>query len=387
MTKDITQPEVLAPEKKNHARYSPSKLDDLSRCIRFKYKETPKDDEDDSSDAASEGTLMHKAAETGNLAGLSQEQALQVTKALEYVDGLKASDEFSEDLSEVPLRLEGLTYGTADRVLISKNAPRYAHVVDYKFGRLDGEHAYQVRTYGAALLEANPTVERVLLHVVAPRVGDPEPPIEAGRELVGQVRGELEALYARIDDPWEPATPDAELCSRCARASRCPAFNSNVVAVARNIGLPMPSTFSPGNLVTPVDRAIAQTIARALMAWGEQVIDRNNDYVAQGGAMLPGYKEVSRSTGFSIPVDNRISAYNALQASGWQLDDLLANSKLSIGKLAAMLAERDGLDEGEVKGDLLAALGELATEGRTRYLQKVKKCSDVDLLSRLVLEQ
>jgi hypothetical protein len=380
-------PEVLAPEKKSHARYSPSKLDDLSRCIRFKYKEQKVDEDEDPTDAATEGTLMHKAAETGNLAGLSREQAFQVQKALDYVEGLKASDEFSGDSKEARVLLKDLTYGTADRVLISAKAPRYAHVIDYKFGRLDGEHAFQVRTYGAGIMEEHTYLERALLHVVAPRIGDPEPPIEAGRDLVTQVRGELERLYEKIDDPWEPATPDAELCSRCARASKCPAFNSNVVTVARNVGLPMPSTFSPGMLVTPVDRARAHTIARALKEWAEQVIDANNAFVAQGGAMLPGYKEIQRSTGWSIPVDNRLSAYDALQAVGMDMKDLLAQSKLSIGKLAAMLAERSGTDEGEVKGDILSALGDLAVEGRTRYLQKVKKCSDVDLLSRLELEQ
>ena len=66
-----------------HHKYGPSTLDSLSLCVRFKFRARDVDD------AADEGTLLHKAFETGDLRGLTDEQASCVRTIRDYVDALK----------------------------------------------------------------------------------------------------------------------------------------------------------------------------------------------------------------------------------------------------------------------------------------------------------
>lgn len=368
---------------KQHARYSPSTLDSLTKCLRFRYNET-------NDDAANEGTELHKAFETGNLAGLNDEQKLAVTKARDYVATLKISDGgpgMWSDLSEERVELKGLTFGTADRVLINRTAGVF-HVIDAKFGRLSSDHDMQVRTYAAALYEKlaaeDPEKQWTAnTHVVAPRLNLIDHQAFDAAELYAEIRQQIVALYARLDDPFLPPTPHEDLCAKCARASKCPALGIVVREAASCAGLPVPATFAPNALVSEKDRAIAQVLAGALINWGEQVKKLNAEYVQQGGS-IEGFKLVTRSNGLRVAQEHTTAAVAALTVSGISQDLILDNCTLSIPKLAQAWADQQGTDAADAKDHIRSVLGELAQEGSSAFLQKQKRISDNAQLALLL---
>lgn len=391
---------------KQHARYSPSKLDSLARCVRFRYIER----EDDS---ANEGTLLHEACERESLEGLNEEQRNAVTTVIDYVRVILSTEGGPEnwhDLREVRLRLGDLTYGHADRVLIHKEKP-IAHVMDWKFTRIAGDHTFQVKTYGAALVsEINggvmspirdrvrhttfvfenapipttlpcPELETVTTHVVAPRLHEPTVREYTASVLYDDVVATIDKLYARIDDPWTPPAPGEGLCDLCARAATCPALTAVVLATAPQIGLPLPSAFAPEAMTTVKDRAIAQVLAGALENWADQIKKNNTAYVEAGG-QIPGFKMVERSTGMRVD-QGRMGEALDLAAEKYGREAVQASVSLSISKLAKNVSEVTGSPESQIKGEIQELLGERITEGQTRFLMKTKRTSDAALVKQI----
>lgn len=363
-----------------HALYGPSAIDSLSLCVRFRYN-------DSDNDAADEGTLMHKAFETGNLAGLDDEQKQCVEAARVYVDSLKyeGGAEPSEwtDLAEVRLELKGLTFGTSDRLLVNEKR-KSAHVVDFKATRRESSHGWQLRTYGACAVERYPFLEKVTTHIVAPRLREPEREEYGAAKLLADVREHIERLYARIADPAEPPTPDEDLCCKCANAATCPALGRSVAAVARGVSLPLPDAFSPDAIVSLRDRAFAQVLAGAMINWGEQVKKNNAAFVEETGTDIPGFRRSKRSTGLRVPKENVPAAADALRdAFGMSVRDVLSCCGITVGDVIARVALTQGVPEAEAKDMVRGALAELAVEGSCQFLAKEKRVSDAALLINL----
>ncbi len=366
---------------KKHAQYGPSSLDNLARCVRFKFIES-----DDLEAAATEGTLLHEALETGNLAGLNEEQAQVVTTIRDYINSLMAGNGGPDKWTrydEMKVSLADLTFGTADCVLINTEA-QIAHVIDAKFTRVPAEHNFQVTTYGAAIAEKYPDLETIITHVVIPRQGVIDKRSYDAPILVSEVRRSIEELYERIEDPFTPPTMHEDICKRCARASRCPAMGALVVSAAPKLGLPLPSAFAPNALVSTKDRAIAQVLAEALITWADQIKKNNTEFV-KSGAEIPGYRMVSRSTGLRIPAELTSWAFKVLETQGGISRDTLEScSRITLGALTKTLAEERGLPVGEVKEMIQNLLSEIAVEDHTTYLQKAKRQSNEALLQQLL---
>ena len=374
---------------RTHHRYGPSTLDSLDLCVRFKFKES-----EDMDDAATEGTLLHEAFETGNLAGLDEEQRNCVSLIRNYVGALKFEKGMTPadwvDGSEVDIELEGLTYGRADRILFCRKTKRL-HVVDAKFTRVSSGHENQLRTYGAAYAEMcnrnEPgSVETVITHVVAPRIGPCEPEEYDAAILIADVRRHIEALYARIEDPFEPPTPNEDLCARCARASRCPALGKVVTTVLKGIGLPLPDVYAPEAIVSLKDRAIVQVLAGAMVNWGEQVKKNNAEFVEASGQDIPGFKVVRRTTGLRVPKDKTAEALKALSVSFGLGDDVaLGCCSITVGDVVAAVSLGEGITESEAKERVREALMDIAIEGSCSYLSKEKRLADGVILQRLLV--
>lgn len=368
-----------------HHKYGPSTLDALSKCVRFKY-----DDAQDE-DAASEGTELHAAAETGNTAGLDEEQARCVDSARSYAEFLKFEDGADpadwEDLREVRLELKDLTHGTADRVLINRKLRRI-HVVDYKFTRIENDHALQLRAYGAALVEkmlaeGGGGEWSVAMHVVAPRLAKPAEREEAvGSLLLPGVRAEIEALYERIEDPFVEATPHEDLCRKCGRAGTCPKLRGVALAVAPSIGLPLPGTFDI-DAATPRDRAIMQVLAGALVQLAEKWKKSNADAVA-GGLEIPGFKLTTRSTGLRLPKDNAVEfARRMEERHGLTAVDLLACANVAVNDVCAAIAMAKGMTAADAKEDIKTHDTDILSEGKSQFLSKEKRLSDLETLAMI----
>lgn len=357
---------------KKHARFSPSQLDNLSLCLRFKYKEME--------DAANEGTDLHAAIENDSDVGLDEEQKLQVTKIQGYVGSLAASIPDAIVQRERRLELKELTWGTGDIIIMSPNR-RVGHVVDAKFIRVSSEHSFQVRTYAAALLEETPEMEQVSTHIVAPRLEQIDTETY-DRSLLPKVRAEIEALYARIEDPFLPPTPHSDLCGKCARAGRCPALVPAIRESAARLTLPVPSAFAPDAMVSTKDRAIAQVLAGVFENWAEQVKRANAAFVAAGGE-VPGFKLVTRSTGFRISSEATAAAFATLEAAGIPREMLLNAMTLSISKLAKERASVLGEKEGDVKEELTQHVLPFGSAGTCQFLQKARKIDDATMVKQL----
>lgn len=360
---------------KKHARYSPSTLDNLSKCIRFKYVDTDQS-------AANEGTELHKAYETGNLSGLNEEQEQTVTKVIDYTRSLMATGDWVE-IAEMKLTLEDLTYGTADRVLIHKTEP-IAHVLDAKFGRLPADYDFQIQTYGAALVEKlrkeGRELGKIITHVVAPRQDLIDTQTYAPSELLSAIRKEITELYEKIDDPFNPPTPHDDLCGKCARAARCPAMGNVVASAAPRMGLPLPSSFAPDAMVSVRDRAIAQVLAGAFETWAKQ-IKKNNATFAREGGQVPGYKLINRSTGLRIPSELTPLAITALvEGAGMNPNTIMESCSLAIGRLTKNIAAEQNSSEAEIKATIRNILGDIAEEGTASFLQKTKRITDEEQL-------
>ena len=370
----------MMTEQTAHAVHGPSSLDALSLCVRFKYN-------DSDNDAADEGTLMHKAFETGNLAGLDDEQKACVSTARDYAESLKyeGGAEPSEwtDLAEVKLELEGLTYGTSDRVLVNEKR-KSAHVIDFKATRRESSHGWQLRTYGACAAERYPFLEKVTTHVVAPRLREPERESYNAAKLLSDVRSHIVELYGRIEDPATPPTPDEDLCCKCANAATCPALCKTVTAVATGLSLPLPDMFAPDSIVSLRDRAFAQVLAGAMINWGEQVKKNNSAFVEETGTDIPGFKKMRRSTGLRVPKERVSDAADALkEAFGMSVRDTLSCCGLTVGDVVAHVSMTQGVPEANAKEMVREALADVAVEGQCQFLAKEKRVSDSALLTIL----
>lgn len=374
----------MSTKKKQHARYSPSRIPNLKKCLRFKYVEGEVDKETGvaaENEAAAEGTMLHDAANKRDLRGLTDEQQRAVESGVQYVDSVIAECPGGQVFYETTVSLEDLTYGDADVIVVSADK-KIGHILDYKFGRVDTDYDDQVRTYAAALLEQYPEMEKVLTHIVAPRLGEAPSVQEFDRSLLTQVRKELTELYARIDNPFNPATPHAELCGKCARAEYCPNFNTALKPVVHGVGLLLPASWNPGDRSDPVDMARRQICAGALASWIDDVKSNNAEFVAAGGE-IPGFKLVQRSTGMKIDREATKTAFDMLVSVGYDPSLLWSALSISLTEVANQRKSVEGGDASEYKEQMKQVLGELIREGRCQFLQKTKRVKDNDLLTQL----
>lgn len=370
----------------DHHIYGPSTLDSLAQCVRFKY------DSEKSPAAGAEGTMLHAAFETGELTGLSDEQKTDVQTIRMYVESLKHADDTKpedwEDHREIKLVLEGLTHGRADCVLYHPDSG-VVHVVDAKFTRLESPHDMQLRTYGAAfaenLVKNGRKVTRIVLHVVAPRIGPPVISEFDPHVLISATREWIEALYSRVEDPFTQPTPQSDLCPKCARAAKCPALCKEVVAIVVGSGFPLPSTFDPTKAESPRDKAILQLMAGAAEQWAKLVKSENTKSVSENGIQLPGFKLVRRSTGARLPKENAAEFARRLADAPGSVDavELLGCANMSIGDVVSLIALKTGDSERGVKAELLEMMKDIMVEGYAEYLAKEKRISDADLVAQI----
>ncbi len=372
-----------------HARYSPSKLADIEACPC--WTDTPQKDEDQN-EAAAEGTILHSACETGDMKDIeTDEQQGAVDSALAYVNSVLAEIPGKPEVRlEVRLKLKDITFGTAD-VLIIDRINKHLHVMDYKFIRTSVTHAednLQTQAYGAAALERFPSFTTVHTHIIAPRIGD------FTRATFD--RGLLISVRKRIHDIIEAAAypfkkPQAgECCRFCGVKAQCPALAETAVAVVRGAGiLPMPNEFLPERIVSPEDRAKAMLLARILPDWASAVKAMNVTAVLEYGEEIPGFSLRRRAGSISIKDPTAVldTIINTLKYS---YEDLLISgtASVSIPKLAALMMEKNPVEEFDTKRDYINALveilGDAVSQGReVIYLQKDRKLTDAELALQL----
>jgi len=376
-------------KKRTHARYSPSTLSALQKCPRYRFDET-----ESMKEAGAEGEFLHACCETGSTAGLDEKQRIDVESCRGYVESIRAGiSGIRWELAEGKLTLAGLTHGHADLCILDVER-KTLHVVDYKFGRTQSDPGEQLRAYGAAATEMlispeglgfgtadcqtiiqMPDLKTVITHVVAPRLDDgPVMDTYDAQELLVRVRKDIEALYARIDDPWTPENPEyPELCARCARAGRCPSVNKAVARMAPALGITIPTIFDLSLPVTPEERAIRQSIRGLMDKWCEKCGQENSEFAIAGGN-IPGFRLQIRSNGFKVPRESTKTALDILNDRLQLPLDVVAGSlTLSVSELSKQLAQVTPETESVWKGKLMEALEGVGTNSSSTFLVKEAK--------------
>ena len=346
---------------KQHARFSPSKLEGLESCPKYQREEDTV--------SSDEGTMMHEASENDNTDGLSEEQRNAVNAAIGYKEILKSRRPDCKESKEVKLELKDLTFGFADVILLWDDE---ADVIDYKFGRLEVSAVsenLQLQAYCAAVLEMFPSVQTIRGHAVQPRVGTPNS-YSFDRSLLEKTRGRIGAIYERANDPFSPPVRSGQ-CDKCRNLHKCTAWKPTMVRVADLVQLPAPAVLRGEIEPTPQDRNVMQTLAIAIEKLAEQWKKANSKFVLEDGGTIPGFAIRERGTG--PKVDQVAVALQRLKDAGYSNDQLCQALKMSIPNLATAMVEVRGGSEKDERARILEVLGDLVTEGKTRYLAKAGK--------------
>lgn len=357
-----------------HAKHGPSSLRAKELCPRWTNS-------GGTSAAAEEGTAMHAAAETGNLTGLTPEQAAQVADALAYVEDLKQIESLGGavavvELKETQLDVAGLTWGTADRVLICDGG-RHAHLVDFKFGRNDVDDAktnLQGWAYAVGVFTGWGGVQAVAVHFVVPR--------RDSKHTATFQRSQMPGMVARIAAVIERAEssdlgqehPDTKNCTYCGNKATCPALAGKALEIAKGAGMEVPSILDPAAITDPRQLAQCLTLVPSIAAWCDAIkaaaLDRTRN-----GEVLPGYELAHRSG--KRMVKDLLPCWEVLNGEfGVELDQFLPACSISITELEnqvkAKAEKGKGAETLRTLNKRFAELGMVTTAPDIEYLKKSK---------------
>ena len=365
----------MSEDQPTHAFYAPSSLKYRALCAGWR-----KDDGGDKT-AADEGTMLHKAVETGVIPDTCTEEQKQVIQqCLDFLKPLesKAARVFKELKLKI---LDGLTFGTSDRVveyLIRKNT-HVSDCVDFKFGRgaIDDPQVnpqgfcYVLGVFSTLNVDAVrmifliPRRDEVLTHTFQRK---DVPKIElAVRTIIGRCEE-----YDKTHDE-SLLTPVEEACLYCGNI-RCPKRFSYAVEIAKKYApLEIVDDVHSSEITDPAVMSKALTIARIMEKWAASV-KQHAMQMYLNGRELPGYEMRERSANREI--NNPILALPVLK-SYLEPEEIVACSKLSLSKLEKLVSDK--AQKGEKKKAIadfnrLLLEAECVTSGEpTRFLQKIKE--------------
>ena len=270
----------------DHAKHSPSSLRYKEICPGWENR-------GGTSDAADEGSLMHKAAETGDLSRLNPEQRAQVQECLDYLTPLE--DGADEVHRERRMDVAGLTWGTADRVII-RGSGEHAHVIDFKFGRQpvdDADVNLQGFAYAVAVFHEYP-VERVTVHFLCPRTDTITRHTFVRSEEYDRMVTRIAAVIARAEDPNHELNPDPKVCQYCAHLGTCKAVANKALMIPKGNRWDLPADLNPEAITQPEQMSRVLEVVPAIEAWASAIKQAALEMVRHGRD-IPGYALRSRS--------------------------------------------------------------------------------------------
>lgn len=365
---------MTTPINNDHAKYPPSKLRNLELCVGYENDNTP-------NVAASEGTLMHKACETGDLSSLDEEQTEAVQKCTSYVQRL-VQPTTRKKLHEVRLNVAGYTWGTADCILIQREGR--ADVVDFKFGRNsvdDAESNIQGWCYAVGVFYNFSDVDSIAIHFLLPR-----------RDEVSQhtfTRADYENMVLRIStiiarrrayedkpDP-EKLTPIPANCLYCARKAECTRLHAIALRYAGgyDVTFEIPPEFHPSNIQDPRQMAVLLPAAQVMERWAKSVKEHSTQMVLNG-TEIPGQRLVSRQG--AVEIRDAQAAFDSARAllPDLTLEEFVSIVKVSKSDLEELVRDKSPRGQKQRNSELLTEtlIGNgIGVRGATvNYLTKIR---------------
>lgn len=361
-----------------HAKHGPSSLKNKAVC--------PGWINDPTSDTtrADEGTRLHAAAESGNLAGLDAEQAGAVTKCLNYLAPLEKNAKVV--LKEVRLNVCGVTWGTSDRVIVTKDG--HLHVPDFKFGFGsvdDAEVNLQGWAYALGAWALYPECPTCTVHFLLPR-RDEVSHHTFTRADISRMELAVRTVIARCEEfdrsgdvSMLHATEDN--CLYCGRKGTCPKVTSVALATVKKYApLEIVEEVHSSQITNPAQMAKLVSMVKVIEKFVDSVKHHSLQMALdQGGLYDESGKAIYELAQKSAPreVANLGSAVDVLRSFGLTDAELLTACKLSLPKALSLVGEKAPRGKksaliGEVETKLSEA-GAIAQAEPIRYLKKVKE--------------
>lgn len=281
----------------SHHKYGPSSLKWREICPGWDNEPQPSEG---GSIAALEGTMMHKALETGNYEGLDEWQKKNVLMVADVFQQMKNElGEIIADLPEVQLQIaEGKTFGTADIVLIGKGK---AKIGDAKFGWHavdDAEENIQGWAYAVGVFEKWKDVDEVEVVFAQPRINMISRHTFSRDKDYDRLRLRVETIIARAQQPEPELNPTEKGCLYCGNKGTCKALHSKALIIGKGYDMlrdaELPVLADPLTLATPDQRSQAESIRRVMERWCDSVKKSNMDFRMSGGD-IPGYELKTRA--------------------------------------------------------------------------------------------
>ncbi|MDF7824111.1 DUF2800 domain-containing protein [Pontiellaceae bacterium B12227] len=349
-----------------HAKHGPSSLKNKEICPHWQNRPG-------SSAAADEGTRMHEAAETNNLEGLNPEQCAQVESCITDVSRLQASISQCTRHNELRLEICGLTFGTADVVLVGSDK---AVLIDYKMGRVPVDPAeinLQGWAYALGVFDRF-DVELVDVVFLQPRCDTKSVHSFFRTKDYARMKARLSDVIQKAEDENSPHNPHPENCEYCGRKAECPALASKALAIATSYSdeLQLPDEMHPSNITDPKQMALALKLAPVLADWAQSVRKHALDMV-QDGQEIPGYGLKFRSGQRTIK--DILLVWEIIQDEfDVPLNDFLPACSISVTALEKAVKSRQERGKGAAAirrmNQLLSAEGLCVTGTEVTYLAK-----------------
>lgn len=376
---------AAAPTSKHH-RWGPSSLKSREICPGYK------NDNSGDNTASDEGTMLHNAVETGNLAGLNAEQTEQVNKCLGYVEPLvkKALEVHREVKLDV---LGGMTFGTADMVILRllpnagqkkklSDGYKHADLVDFKFGRVavdDAEDNRQGYAYVLGVFERWAEVDSVTVHFLSPR-RDEILRHTFYRSDIPRLSMIISTIISNADHYDKTRDPsmlrlNETNCTYCYRRGKpeCPVSVAYMVAHAKKYApLEIADETHSSQITDPAQMAKFFIAIRVL----EKMVESGKKHVLAFSKQndIPGF--VRRERKGSVKISNSTLAYPVLKQI-LDPEELASCCEFKYGdilKLVSDKAEKGKKTEAAKQLYIALSNAECVTSGEpTEYLQRLKE--------------
>lgn len=382
-------------EERIHHDFSPSTLQarEASPCFH------PRNEQ---SEASRLGTKQHKAYETGDFSGMTDEQCEAVETCINYSNHIFEAmrSRYAHPLDDTPslvTRLdetylavddEETTAGYIDRAYISPDLAE-ADLLDCKFGKWPVEPAetnLQGICYALGLRQRYPTLQRIGVHFLCPYLGYVDSFNFTGgfedmlfrvRAVVARAKEWKRGYEAKEPVKWHPTTGS---CLFCARIGVCEAAHAIALKISSKYApLALPTELTPELLNDPKQATLLMQAAELMKTWGESARRTISNRVIDGLMECPeGYRVVE---GMKRPIKDTAKCKTiAKEEFGLTEADIEAASTLKITGLKKAVSGRaprgSKTEAVEHFCDRLTKEGVLADGKSFAYLKMIKPDDD-----------
>lgn len=284
-------------------------------------------------EAAAEGTKLHEAVHNDEVAeGLSEEDFALVQAVRVHLESINTGEwKFEHCLKLVDMGGKDLLFGYADAILVD-NENQIAHVVDFKFGRLELPKAMGTWQLAALCVSLEQLVGlKTRGHIFCPRTGEVW---DAPHYDVDGTVEKIKSVIARCQQPDAPCSANPEACKYCRAQGVCPELGREVELVVRD-----------KCELTPAIRAKRREFLSLVESWAEAVKEEDRQFCLNGGE-IPGWELRSRHGPRFI--SNPYAAWKRLETY-LSREALVNATKLEIGKLESAFVAAQSKEQGSKK--------------------------------------